>query len=187
MSDFVLCAKGSGHNLECTLAYCRRLWSSYCDQAERCLGPREAPSLHAADGVIIMSSESHQAKWEALRQIADVLPIVPAGTAKVTVGQRLIHIRFCSENHSAPGKYKFNINPNTLSADFELWICGCPKHFYLMPVSLMTEFYQHPGAYVDGRHPDIRIVSVDAQQHRATYARGGTSANLIQYFGALLP
>lgn len=134
-----------------------------------------------------MSDESYQAKQVTLRQIAGNLPIVAAGNAKASIGRWLIHMRFCADNQFALGKYKFNINPNTLSADFELWICGTPRHFYLMPVSLMREFYRYPEAYVDRYHPNIHIVSVDAEQHRATYARGGTSANLTQYFCALLP
>ncbi len=133
-----------------------------------------------------MINESYQAKQATLQQIAGNLPIVSAGKAKVRIGSWLIHFRYCSENQSAPSKYKFNLNPNTLSADFELWICGAPEHFYLMPVSIMREFYRHPEAYVDSYHPNIHIVSVDAEQHRATYARGGTSVDLSQYFRALL-
>lgn len=140
----------------------------------------------ACERVIFMSNESHQAKQATLRQIAGNSPIVSAGNAKVRIGSWLIHVRYCSENQSALGKYKFNINPNTLSADFELWICGEPQHFYLMPVSRMREFYRHPEAYVDNYHPNIHIVSVDAEQHKATYARGGTWADLSQYFRALL-
>ncbi len=134
----------------------------------------------------IMSNESYQAKQATLQQIAGNSPIVPAGNAKVRISSWLIHFRYCSENPSAPGKYKFNINPNTLSADFELWICGVPQHFYLMPVSIIREFYRHPEAYVDSYHPNIHIVGLDAEQHRVTYARGGISENLSQYFRALL-
>ncbi len=139
------------------------------------------------DRVIFMSYESYQAKQATLQQVAGNSPIVSAGNAKVSIGRWLVHLRYCSDNQFAPGKYKFNINPNTLSADFELWICSVPQHFYLMPVSIMREFYRHPEAYVDSYHPNIHIVSVDAEQHKVTYARGGTSANLSQYFCALLP
>lgn len=134
-----------------------------------------------------MNYESNQAKRATLQQVAGNSPIASAGKAKVSIGRWLVHIRYCSGNQFAPGKYKFNINPNTLSADFELWICGASQHFYLMPVSLMREFYRHPAAYIDSYHPNIHIVSVDAEQHKVTYARGGTSANLSRYFCALLP
>jgi len=133
-----------------------------------------------------LRNESYQIKRATLQQIAGDLPIVFVGNAKARIGSHIIHFRYCSENRVAPGKYKFNINPNTLSADFELWICGEPQHFYLMPISIMREFYRHPEAYIDSYHPNIHIISVDADRHRATYARGGMSADLSQYFWASL-
>ena len=36
------------------------------------------------------------------------------------------------------GKFKFGINPNTFSADSELWICG-KAAYYLMPIFLSTQ------------------------------------------------
>jgi hypothetical protein len=137
-------------------------------------------------GLVFMSSESYQVKQATLQQIAGNSPIVFIGNAKACIGSRVVHLRYCSENRAAPGKYKFNINPNTLSADFELWICGVPQHFYLMPISIMRGFYWHPEAYIDNHHPNIRIVSVDAERHRATYARVAISADLSQYFRASL-
>ena len=133
-----------------------------------------------------MTDESYQIKRAALQQIAGDSPIVFVGNAKAHIGSHIVHFRYCSENRTAPGKYKFNINPNTLSADLELWICGAPQHFYLMPISIIRGFYGHPEAYIDSYHPNIRIISVDAEQHRVTYARGGISADLSQYFRASL-
>ena len=133
-----------------------------------------------------MRNGSYQVKQATLQQIAGNSQVVFVGNAKARIESRVVHFRYCSENRAAPGKYKFNINPNTLSADFELWICGVPQHFYLMPISIVRGFYQHPEAYIDNHHPNIRIVSVDAEQHRATYARGGMSADLSQYFRASL-
>lgn len=133
-----------------------------------------------------MRVNSNKVIYAAIQQAAgDSVPI-SVGRAKFRIEQWVIHTRYCSENFFAPGKYKFNINPNTLSADFELWVCGEPDHYYLIPVSLMSEMYLHPEAYVDSRHPDIRVVSVEAVQNRAIYARGGTSVDLSQYFRARL-
>jgi hypothetical protein len=136
---------------------------------------------------MFMNYESYQAKQVTLQHIAGTMPVVDIGNATVKIGQWLIHLRFCSDNQRAPGKYKFNINPNTLRSDYELWICGRPQHYYFMPVSLMKEFYHHPEPYVDSYHPNIHIVSVDYEQHKVTYARGGTSTNLIQYLCTVLP
>jgi hypothetical protein len=133
-----------------------------------------------------MRAQSDRIKRAALEQIAGDSPIAFIGNAKARIRSYLVHFRYCSENPAAPGKYKFNINPNTLSADFELWICGEPQDFYVMPTSLMGEFYRHPEAYVDRYHPGIHIVSVDAERHLATYARGGMSADLSRYFRAPL-
>ena len=60
-----------------------------------------------------MSNESYQIKRAALQQIAGNSPIVFVGNAKARVGSHVVHFRYCSENRTAPDKYKFNINPNT--------------------------------------------------------------------------
>jgi len=86
----------------------------------------------------------------------------------------------------APDKYKFNINPNTLSADYELWVCGSADIYYLMPISVMREIYENPNTYTDNTHPEIRVVSVDAYSHFATFASGGTGTSLKPYLKATL-
>jgi len=112
---------------------------------------------------------------------------VPAGRAKVRIGRSLLHIRYCSPNPNALARYKFNINPNTLSADYELWICGSAAVYYLMPMSFIQSIYDNPGTYVDRAHPEIRVVSVDADAHSVTYACGGVSSSLRKYLSATLP
>ena len=86
----------------------------------------------------------------------------------------------------APEKYKFNINPNTLSADYELWVCGSASVYYLIPISLMQCIYQNPNTYVDRMHPKIRMVSVDIDSHVVTYASGGVKSSLRGYLRAIL-
>ena len=89
-------------------------------------------------------------------------------------------------NIRAPEKYKFNINPNTLSADYELWVCGNASVYYLMPISLMQSIYQNSNTYVDRMHPEIRVVSVDIHTHMVAYASGGIKSCLKSYLGATL-
>jgi hypothetical protein len=134
-----------------------------------------------------MHLDANEEKRVVLQRIAGTSALMPAGQAKFRVRDTCIHARFCSENYSSPTKYSFNVNPNTLSADYELWICGDPDHYYLMPISLMRQIYDHPSAYVDHRHPKIRVVSVDIEKHCLTYARGGESLDLAPYFQSGLP
>lgn len=126
-------------------------------------------------------------KKAALTKIAKGVAVTPAGNAKFRIGKSVVHVRFCSTNPNAPGKFKFNINPNTLSADYELWVCGSAATYYLIPTPFMRAIYDNPSAYVDRMHPEIRVVSVDAHAHTVTYASGGTSSSLRGYLGATLP
>jgi hypothetical protein len=98
----------------------------------------------------------------------------------------VVHVRFCSQNSRAKEKFKFNINQNTLSADYEVWICGNSSVYFLIPISFLREIYNNPNTYEDRRHPGIKVVSVDIATHAVTYATGGVNANLSQYFGATL-
>lgn len=98
------------------------------------------------------------------------------------VGSRRLHVRFCSTDQRRSSHYKFNINRATLRADFEVWICGGPDVYYLLPVAVMQRIYDDPRAYVDARHPDIRVVSVDTTRHIAVYAQGSQKLALNAYF-----
>lgn len=120
-------------------------------------------------------------KDAALAKIANGAQTVSVGKSKFRVGRSVVHVRFCSENARAPEKFKFNINPNTLSADYELWVCGSAQTYYLMPVAFMREIYDNPSTYVDRMHPEIRVVSVDTGAHFVTFATGGVGATLKPY------
>ena len=122
----------------------------------------------------------------ALAKIAKGQSIVSIGKSKFRIVSCIVHVRFCSTNVRAPEKYKFNINPNTLSADYELWVCGSASVYYLMPISLMQSIYRNPNTYVDRMHPEIRVVSVDIDSHMVTYASGGVKSSLKDYLGATL-
>jgi hypothetical protein len=87
---------------------------------------------------------SNTEKSAALIAIANGVKPLNAGKSKYRIGQRLVHVRFCSADAAGSTKFKFNINPNTLSADFELWLCGSAKTYYLMPVALMHSIYENP-------------------------------------------
>ena len=126
-------------------------------------------------------------KRAALAIAANGAPVVSKGKAKYRVGSALVHVRFCSENVEAPAKFKFNINPNTLTAEYELWVCGSAAYYYLVPISFIRDIYDDPNTYEDRHHPGIKVVSVDADSHRVTYASGGVCAGLRSFFRATLP
>lgn len=106
---------------------------------------------------------------------------VSCGRAKYREGVHVLHVRFCSADRFGSPRYKFNINPNTLSADYEVWICGDANTYYLVPTQLMRRIYCDPGTYVDSRHPEIRIVSVNTGMNTVTYAAGGRTMDLTPY------
>jgi hypothetical protein len=125
-------------------------------------------------------------KNAALANVANGVSIVSVRKAKAQIGKALDHVRFCSRTLDASGKFKFNINPNTLSADYELWVCGSSALYYLMPVSFIRAIYDNPATYIDRIHPEIRVVSVNADAHTVTYAAGGVSSSLQGYLCATL-
>lgn len=96
-----------------------------------------------------------------------------AGHAKYRIGSYVVHVRFCSTDRFGSPHYKFNINPNTLRADFEVWICGGSDTYYIIPIRLIREIYENPETYIDSRHPEIRVVSINVDTNSVTYARGG--------------
>ena len=58
---------------------------------------------------------SNAEKNAALAKVGKGATFAPAGNAKVRIGKSVVHVRYCSPNANAPGKFKFNINPNTLT------------------------------------------------------------------------
>jgi len=129
---------------------------------------------------------SNEEKRRVLIRIAQGSAITPAGRSKYRVKDKAIHVRFCSTNIQAPSKYKFNINPNTLSADYELWICGSADTSYLIPIDFIKKIYDNPRTYEDYGHPGIKMVSVDTDSHLVTYASGAQKESLHIYLGAVV-
>lgn len=116
---------------------------------------------------------STSAKLLALTQVFKGVCPFFIGGSKYKLNQNTVHVRFCSVEKGRAAKFKYNINPNTLSADFELWVCGDASTYYLMPVALMQTIYGDSDTYVDHAHPEIRVVSVDTSSHNVNYGRGG--------------
>lgn len=121
-------------------------------------------------------------KHEVLSRVSAGERCFSAGKAKFKVGRSVLHVRFCSHDKRKSARYKFNINPNSLNSNYELWICGDADHYYLVPNTLIREMYDDPSAYPDRHHGDIRVVSVDTSAHSVTYAARGKSADLSGFF-----
>src|SRR5947209_4003869 len=88
------------------------------------------------------------AKSAALGAIGEDSKWKPEGQSSFRFPQGLVHTRF-----KTSGPFSFNLNPATLRADYELWICGDPKVYYLLPITRIREMYHHPDAYIDNHHP----------------------------------
>lgn len=125
-------------------------------------------------------------KLAVLSTIAGGTSYSLSGRAEGLVKGKSVHVRYNSSNRRAPSKFKFNINPTTLSADFELWICGSAANYYLMPIEFIRRLYKHPDAYPDRQNPGYTVVSVDANAHNVMFAPGGRSESLGPYLGAVL-
>src|SRR6266850_1170165 len=119
-----------------------------------------------------MAYRTTKAQRQAIKQavfsmIAPGVMVRKTGREMYSISGKAVHARFCSPG---PGNYKFNVNPNTLRAAYELWICGSSAHWYLLPVELIRQMYTHPTAYPDKHHAEIRTVTLDMHAHRVGYA-----------------
>lgn len=114
-------------------------------------------------------------KESVLRRIAGDKPYSHVSGVTWRVGDSKVHVRYAT---GSGGRYRFNLNPSTMRADFEVWICRKPERYYLIPHSLIGEMHQHPRAYEDRQHPGLTVVSVDVNKHQAQYARGEAKRDL---------
>ena len=115
-------------------------------------------------------------KRAALNKISAGKNWRPSGRATYSVNNKKVHVRYCS-----PPRYRFNINPNTLRADYELWICGSEEYYYLIPIKVIRGIYNDPMTYPDRHHPEIRVVSVDINSDKVIFGSGGKSLGLKKY------
>jgi hypothetical protein len=125
------------------------------------------------------------AKRDVLKHLAKGRPVTPLPKAKVKIGSVVVHTRFRSNSKSGGSIWSFNINPNTLTADFELWICGSSAAYYLIPKATVEKIYNDPAGYTDYTHGEIRVADINFQTHRCTYGKG-RSADFTAYFKANL-
>jgi hypothetical protein len=104
---------------------------------------------------------------------------------KWQIVNRIVHVKYRTRP-SPVGVYSYNINPNPLEADYEIWICGDTEKYYLIPTNVMQTIYKDPDAYIDHTHPEIRIADVDVVTHRCRYARNRQKLDFSAYYQAVL-
>jgi hypothetical protein len=127
-----------------------------------------------------------EVKARVLQEIASSQSYARQGKALYRVGGTMVHVRYKAKaSHGT--SYPYNINPNTLRADFELWICGNSDGWYLTPMNAIRKIYEDPYAYVDNSHPEIRVVTVNVTTHDVAFGTGGRSVSFASYRNARLP
>jgi hypothetical protein len=108
------------------------------------------------------------------------------GGAKYRIGSQVVHVRFCANPVDTHHAFSFGINPNTLTADWELWICGDKDTYYLLPASLVQAIYKNPNTYIDHTHPEIRVATVDLRKHVLRFGRH-LESDVTQCFCSQVP
>ena len=126
-------------------------------------------------------TQREEIKRIVLERISLGKTYIASGRSKYRIGDCVVHLRFCSTDKFGSPRYKFNINPNTLTADYEIWICGDADTYYLLPIKIMQQIYYDQGAYVDYHHPEIRVVSVNIETNTVTYASDGKKLHMDEY------
>jgi hypothetical protein len=129
--------------------------------------------------------DARQAKLTVLNEIGGGLPIEETGEDRWDLGGfHELHVRFASSRGWTG--YPFNINSNTLIAQYEVWICGHESEWYFIPMEDISKLWRCEGAYPDRRNPGCQILNIDPyNNHKLGYATG-KSKDFTEYFCATL-
>jgi hypothetical protein len=103
----------------------------------------------------------------------------------VRIGTSAIHVRFRTKSKSG-SIWSYNVNPNTLRADYELLICGSPECYFLIPVSRIREIYDNPRTYPDRLHSRIKVLEVNTKTHMCRFGSAGLQMDFTAYYCARL-
>ena len=133
---------------------------------------------------------NERAKEAVLTQISGGRPWRKAyghGKSKWKIEEKIVHMRFCSSPTTDGATFAYNINPNTLSSDYEVWICGRSDDYYLIPIAVIKRIYADAGAYVDSWHPEMRVAHIHTGSHHATFSSDGVGLDFAAHFRWCLP
>jgi hypothetical protein len=127
--------------------------------------------------------QNAQIKKDVAKFIGGQSAISLIGGESFKIGSHSVHFRYRTGPKSRSGRtFSYNVNPNTLRCDYEVWICGAPADYYLFPKRLMSDLYHDEDAYVDYRHPSIRVMEIDLETHALLFGRGGKRIDASSYF-----
>ena len=129
-------------------------------------------------------------------EIIAALEIIANGTIikyltkhRVEINGIVIHCRFVTNGTRADDEYRyaFNINPNTLTAQYELWVCGTSKWYYLIPIDVIKEIYNDPDVYVNN-HPQelMRTMNIVTADDIVIFGKNAKKKEFRQYWNATL-
>lgn len=124
-------------------------------------------------------------KARVLTSLAEGRRVERVPKHKVRIGVSTIHVRFRANSKNG-NVWSFNANPNTLSANYELLICGSPECYYLIPVSRIREIYDDPRTYPDRQHPGIKVLDVNTKTHLCRFGFAGLQMDFTAYYRARL-
>jgi len=96
----------------------------------------------------------------------------------LTSGVKLYHVKVKTGQLT---KYPFNINNASLAADFEVYVCGADKLYYVIPVELLRRMHSDPSAMPDYTHPGLTIIDVHPSKEIIVYGTGGKSIKVSEY------
>lgn len=115
------------------------------------------------------------------QKLADGKTIIDIGNHKVKIGDKVVYWRRKGFPQSGSPKFPYNINPNSLSADFALYICGDEQNYFLLPIAFIKMMNSHPNAYPDNRNPGYTIITIDIRDLDVLYARPSIRLDLRPY------
>jgi hypothetical protein len=126
---------------------------------------------------------------EVMNHVAGPGAWVLGSERKYIARGKRIHAKAVSPATARNGRCPFNINPNALDADYELWICGTADCYYLIPTDIVRLMYIDPDAYVNKEpgQEEIHTVTVLLREHSANYAKGGKRRDFKPYFLRTIP
>lgn len=122
-------------------------------------------------------------KETVLNKIADGQQISRLPKSKAKIGDKIFHYRLKSFAANGSDKFPFNINPNTLTADFEVWICGSENTFYTVPIKTIKEIYNDPDTYTNSNENqgNIKTLTFDSYYNIAKYGRNRKQISLKDF------
>jgi hypothetical protein len=122
-------------------------------------------------------------KETVLTKIANGQPISWQPKSKAKIGEKVFHYRLKNFAANGSDKFPFNINPNTLTADFEVWICGSENTFFTVPIEIIKEIYNDPDTYTNSNENqgNIKTLTVDSYHNIVKYGRNGKQISLKNF------